>query len=151
MNKIKRMRMFRREFMGHYYERMMNISRFIVHSIPALNDDRNNMSIKQLCGLFHSDLFCSEVFTSYADEKMSGVQYLCELFDKYGIEPRLDRMVMVLTTGEYHPELTEDEKNLCKILIGDCKSSHILLVTDPSLGKQVRINYATFNSENPLV
>ena len=150
INKIKRMRMFRREFMGHYYERMMNISRFIVHSIPALNDDRNNMSIKQLCGLFHSDLFCSEVFTSYADEKMSGVQYLCELFDKYGIEPRLDRMVMVLTTGEYHPELTEDEKNLCKILIGDCKSSHILLATDPSLGKQVRINYATFNSEKPI-
>ena len=87
---------------------------------------------------------------SIADEKMSGVQYLCELFDKYGIEPRLDRMVMVLTTGEYHPELTEDEKNLCKILIGDCKSSHILLATDPSLGRQGRINYATFNSEKPI-
>ncbi|MBP5799403.1 MAG: hypothetical protein J6W43_05795 [Prevotella sp.] len=150
MNKIKRKRMFRREFMGHYYERMTNISRFIVQAIPALNDDRNNMSIKQLCGLFHSDLFSSEVFSSYADEKTSGAKYLCELFDKYGVEPRLDRMVMVLTTGEYHPELTEDEKDLCKILIGDCKSSHILLATDTSLGKQARINFATFNSKYPL-
>jgi hypothetical protein len=60
-------------------------------------------------------------------------------------------MVVVLTTGEWHQELTDDEQRLCKLLIGDCKSSDILLVTDPSLGKQVRINYATFNSEEPLV
>ena len=151
MNKTKRKRLFRREFMAHYYERMMNISRFIVQAIPALSDDRNNMNIKQLCGLFHSDLFSSEVFTSYADEKTSGARYLCDLLEKYDREPRLDRVVVVLTTGEYHTEMTEDEKNLCEILVGDCKSSDILLVTDPSLGKQVRINYATFNSEEPLV
>ena len=150
-NKIKRKRLFRREFMGHYYERMMNISRFIVQAIPALSDDRNNMTIKQLCGLFHSDLFRSEVFTSYADEKICGARYLCELFEKYGVEPRLDRIVVVLTTGEYHPELTEDEKNWCDVLIGNCKSGNILLATDPSLGKQVRINYATFNSKDPLI
>ena len=143
--------MFRREFMGHYYERMMNISRFIVQAIPALKDERNNMSIRQLCGLFHSDLFSSEVFTSYADEKTNGARYLCELFEKYGVEPRLDRIVVVLTTGEDHQEMTEDEKKLCEILIGDCKSSDILLATDPSLGRQVRINYATFNLEYPLV
>ena len=143
--------MFRREFMGHYYERMMNISRFIVQAIPALKDERNNMSVRQLCGLFHSDLFSSEVFTSFADEKTNGARYLCELFEEYGVEPRLDRIVIVLSTGEYHLELTEDEKNLCKILIGDCKSSDILLATDTSLGRQVRINYATFNSEKPLV
>jgi hypothetical protein len=76
--------------------------------------------------------------------------YLCELFDKYGIEQRLDRIVVVLTTGEYHPELTEDEKNLCKILIGNSKSSDVLLAVEPSLGKQVRINYATFISEKPI-
>ena len=151
MNKIKRKRLFRREFMGHYYERMMNISRFIVQAIPALSDERCAMNIKQLCGLFHSDLFASETFMSYADEKTNGARYLYELFEKYGVEPRLDRMVIVLTTGEYHTEMTEDEKNLCEILAGDCKSSDILLVTDPSLGKQVRINYTTFNSQYPLV
>jgi hypothetical protein len=91
------------------------------------------------------------VFTSYADEKTSGARSLCGLFEKYGVEPRLDRVVVVLTTGEYHHELTEDEKKLCDILIGDCKSSDILLATDPSLGRQVRINYATFNSDNLLV
>ena len=48
-------------------------------------------------------------------------------------------------------ELTEDEKNLCEILIRDYKSSDILLATDPSLGRQVRINYATFNSQYSLV
>ena len=151
MNKIKKKRRFRREFMAHYYERMMNISRFIAEAIPALSDERSNMDIDQLCGLFHSDLFSSESFTSYADEKTSGARYLYELFDKYGIEPRLDRIVVVLTTGEYHQELSEDEKKLCRLLVGDCKSSDILLATDPSLGRQVRINYASFNSEYPLV
>jgi hypothetical protein len=151
INKTKRKRMFRREFMVHYYERMMNISRFIVQAIPALKDERNNMSVRQLCGLFHSDMFSSEVFTSYADEKTNGVRYLCELFERYGIEPRLDRIVVVLTTGEDHQEMTEDEKKLCEILIGDCKSSDILLATDPSLGRQVRINYATYNSKDSLV
>jgi hypothetical protein len=67
------------------------------------------------------------------------------------INTRLDRMVVVLTTGEWHQELTEDEQRLCKLLIGDSKSSNILLATDPSLGGQVRINYAAFNSNNPLV
>ena len=150
MNKIKKKRRFRREFMAHYYERMMNISRFITQAIPALSDDRSNMDIGQLCGLFHSDLFSSESFTSYADEKTSGARYLYELFDKYGIEPRLDRIVVVVTTGEYHQELTKDEKKLCEILVGDCISNDILFATDPSLGRQVRINYATFSSENPL-
>lgn len=151
MNKTKRKRLFRREFMAHYYERMMNISRFIVQAIPAFSDDRNTMSIGQLCGLFHADLFSSEVFTSYADEKTSGARYLCDLLEKYDRESRLDRIVVVLTTGEWHQELTEDEKNLCEILVGNCKSSDILFATDPSLGRQVHINYATFNSQYPLV
>ena len=151
MNKIKKKRMFRREFMGHYYERMAAISRFIVQAIPALKDERNNMSIEQLCGLFKSDLFSPETITSYADEHTNGTKYFCELLEMEDIDTRLDRMVVVLTTGEYHKELTDDEQRLCKLLIGDCKSSDILVATDPSLGRQVRIDYATFNSEHPLI
>ena len=98
----------------------------------------------------NSDLFSSEVFTSYADEKTSGARYLCDLLEKYDRESRLDRIVVVLTIGEYHTEMTEDERKLCRLLVGDCKSSDILLATDPSLGRQVQINYATFNSEKPL-
>jgi hypothetical protein len=151
MNKIKRKKMFRREFMAHYYERMAAISRFIVQAIPALSDERNNMSLDQLCGLFQSDLFSPETITSYADENTYGAKYLCELLEMEDVNTRLDKMVVVLTTGEWHQELTQDEQRLCKLLIGNCKSSDILVATDPSLGRQVRIDYATFNSEHPLI
>ena len=151
MNKIKKKRMFRREFMGYYFERMAAISRFIVQAIPALSDERNNMSMNQLCGLFQSDLFNPETITSYADENTNGAKYLCELLEMEDIDTRLDRMVVILATGEYHKEQTEDEQRLCKLLIGNCKSSYILLATDPSLGRQVRIDYASFNSKYPLV
>ena len=151
MNKIKKKRMFRREFMGYYYERIAAISKFIVQAIPALSDERNNMSIEQLCGLFQSDLISPETITSYADEKTNGAKYLCELLEMEDSNTRLDRMVVVLTTGEWHQELTQDEQRLCKLLIGDCKSCDILVATDPSLGRQVRIDYATFNSEHPLI
>ena len=150
-NKTKRKRLFRKEFLGLYYERMLNISRFIVQAIPALNDERNNITIEQLCELFQSDLFSPETITSYADENTNGAKYLCELLEIEDINTRLDRMVVVLTTGDYHKELTEDEQCLCKLLIGNCISSDILLATDPSLGRQVRIDYATFNSKYPLV
>ena len=143
--------MFRREFRGFYYERMAAISRFIVQAIPALGDKRNNMSIEQLCELLQSDLFSPETITSYADESTNGAMYLCELLEMEDINTRLDRMVVVLTTGESHKELTEDERRLCKLLIGNCKSSYILLATDSSLGRQVRIDYATFNSKYPLI
>ena len=142
---------FRREFMGYYYERMAGISRFIVQAIPALKDERNNMSIEQLCGLFKSDLFSPETITSYADEHTNGTKYFCDLLEMEDINIRLDRMVVVLTTGEWHQELTQNEQRLCKLLIGDCKSCDILVATDPSLGRQVRIDYATFNSEHPLI
>ena len=151
MNNIKKKRMFRREFRGYYYERMAAISKFIVQAIPALSDERNNMGIEQLCCLFQSDLFSPETITSYADESTNGAKYFCELLEMEDINTRLDRMVVVLTIGEWHQEMTEDEQRLCRLLIGDCKSSNILLATDPSLGRQVRINYATFNSKYPLI
>ena len=138
--------MFRREFRGLYYERMAAISKFIVQAIPALRDERNNMTIDQLCELFQSDLFSPETITSYADENTSGAKYFCDLLEMEDINTRLYRMVIVLTTGEYHKYLTEDEQHLCKLLIGDSKSSDILLVTDLSLGWQARIDYATYNS-----
>ena len=150
MNNIKKKRMFRREFRGFYYERMAAISRFVVQAIPTLSDERNKMSIDQLCGLFQSDLFSPETITSYADENTNGTKYLCELLEMEDIDTRLDRMVVILTTGDYHKELTEDEQHLCKLLIGNCKSSDILLASNPSLGRQVRIAYATFNSKHPI-
>ncbi len=150
-NKIKRKKLFRRQFLWFYYERMMNIAGFIVQAIPALGDERNDMSIGQLCDLFQSDQFCTETVTSYADEHSNGAEYLCELLEMEDLHTRLDKIVAFLTTGERHQEMTEDEQRLCKLLVGDCKYSDILLATDPSLGRQVRITYATFNSQYPLI
>ena len=151
MNKIKRKRWFRKEYMAEYYASVMGIACFIIMGIPVLGDQRNKISIDQLCGLFHSDVFAiPEEITSYADEKTNGAKYLCEQLRKYDIY-RIDRIIMIMTTGEWHQVLTEDEQTLCKLLVGDCKSYNLLLATDPSLGKQVRINYAIFNSKDPLI
>lgn len=151
MNKIKRKRWFRKLFMAEYYASVMGIASFITMGIPALGDKRNIISIGQLCGLFYSDVFAiPEEIASYADDKTKGAKYLCEQLERYDIY-RMDRIIMILTTGEWHQVLTEDEKKLCKLLVGDCKSYDILLATNPSLGKQVRINYAIFNSKDPLI
>lgn len=57
INRQKRMASLRKEFMSHYYERMVAISDFIFHTIPAQNNTGNYLSVEQLCGLFHSDFF----------------------------------------------------------------------------------------------
>ena len=151
MNKIKRKRWFRKDYMAEYYASVMGIAGFITMGIPALGDKRNNISIGQLCGLFHSDVFAiPEEISSYADEKTNGAKYLCEQLERYDVY-RMDRIIILLTTGEWHKVLTEDEQTLCKLLVGNCKSHDILLATDASLGKQVRINYAIFNSKDPLI
>ena len=151
MNKIKGKKRFRREVMTNYYFRMLDIGSFIINAIPYLSDERNNMNIIQLCKLFYSDYFYHpNTITSCAEEKSNGAKYLCKLLEKIGI-PRSDRIIIILTTGEWHKDMTEDEQRLCKLFIGDCKSSDVILATDPSLGSQVRIDYATFNSDYPLV
>ena len=47
--------------------------------------------------------------------------------------------------------MSEDILALEYVLVGSCKSGDVIYATDPSLGRQVRINYATFNSKYPLV
>ena len=151
MNKIKRKKRYRREVMTNYYFRMLRISAFIINAIPYLSDDRNNKNIDQLCKLFYSDyLYYPDTIASCSGEESNGAKYLCELLEKIDI-PRSDKIIIILTTGEWHKEMTDDEKTLCKLLIGDCISSDVILSTDPSLGSQVRIDYATFNSDYPLV
>ena len=135
---------------GKYYRRMTAISDFIVKAIPAINDKTNDnyIDVEQLCYLFQSDIFFSEEITSYADEGTSGAKYLLYLILIYDMLPHFDRMVYILTTGE--PLNTEDYLALEKVLMGSCKSGDVIYATDPSLGSQVRINYATYNSRYPL-
>ena len=137
--------------MEHYYERMAAISDFIVHTIPALNNAGNYMSVEQLCGLFHSDLFCSEETMSFASGGESGAKYLYDLHSLYNMIPKMDGIVVRLVTGAAHEVLTEDEKRLCNLLAEGRKYSDLILDNDPELGNQVVISYAAYNSKNPLV
>ena len=136
-----------------YYKRMTAISDFIVKAIPAINDKANDnyIDVEQLCYLFQSDIFFSEEITSYADERTSGAKYLLYLILIYDMLPHFDRMVYILTTGEPIEKMNEDFLALENVLMGCCKSGDVIFATDPSLGHQVRINYATYNSRYPLV
>lgn len=153
MNKTKRKREFRKEFMELYYERMVYISDFIIEAIPAIKDKANDnyLDTEQLSYLFESDNFYSEEFTSYADESISGAKYLHDLILKYKMLPHFDRMIYILTTSEPIETMTEDDLALQNVLMDNCKSGDIIFATDPSLGRQIRINYATFNTRYPLV
>ena len=138
---------------GQYYRRMTAISDFIVKAIPAINDKENNnyMDIGQLCYLFQSDFFFSEEITSYADEGTSGAKYLLYLILIYDMLPHFDRVVYILTTGKpIEKAMSEDIMALENGICGNCKSADVIYATDPSLGRQIRINFATYNSRYPL-
>lgn len=151
MNRIKRKKHFRIEFLEHYYERMSVISDFIVQAIPALKGVRNYILVEQLCELFHSELFCTEEIMSYASNGKSGAKYLYELFTSYDMIPKMDGIVVRLVTGTEHEVLTEDEILLCNLLAEGRKYGDLILDYDPALGNQVVISYAAYNSNNPLV
>ena len=110
--------------MEHYYERMAAISDFIVHTIPALNNAENYMSVEQLCELFYSELFCSEEIMSFAPEGESGAKYLYDLLSSYDMIPKMDGIVVRIVTGAPHEILTEDEKRLCNLLAEGRKYSN---------------------------
>ena len=132
---------------------MSDISDFIVKAIPAINDKANDNYLKteDLCNLFQSELFYSEELTSFADEGTNGAKYLLNLILIYDMLPHFDRVVYILTTGKPIEEaMSEDITALENALCGNCKSADVVYATDPSLGRQIRINYATFDSKYPL-
>ena len=144
---------FKKRMAARYFKRMTDISDFIVKAIPAINDKANDNYLKteDLCNLFQSELFYSEELTSFADEGTSGAKYLLNLILIYDILPHFDRVVYVLTTGKPIEEaMSEDIMALENELCGSCKSVDVIYATDPSLGRQIRINYATFDSKFPL-
>ena len=144
---------FKKRLAARYFKRMSDISDFIVKAIPAINDKANDNYLKteDLCNLFQSELFYSEELTSFADEGTNGAKYLHDLILKYKMLPHFDRMIYILTTSEPIETMTEDDLALQNVLMDNCKSGDIIFATDPSLGRQIRINYATFNTRYPLV
>ena len=145
---------FKKRLAARYFKRMTDISDFIVKAIPALNDKKNDnyMKIEELCNLFQSELFYSEDLTSFADEGTTGAKYLQNMILIYDMLPHFDRVVYILTTGKPIEEaMSEDIMALENGICGSCKSADVIYATDPSLGRQIRINYATFDSKYPLV
>ena len=144
---------FKKRLAARYFKRMSDISDFIVKAIPAINDKANDNYLKteDLCNLFQSELFYSEELTSFADEGTSGAKYLLNLILIYNMLPHFDRVVYILTTGKPIEEaMSEDILALENGICGSCKSADVIYATDPSLGRQIRINYATFDSKFPL-
>ncbi len=64
---------------------------------------------------------------------------------------KMDGIVVRLVTGTAHEILTEDEKRLRNLLAEGRKYSDLILDYDPTLGNQVVISYAAYNSNNPLI
>ena len=150
-NRQKRKKQFRREFMEQYYERMANISRFIVSAIPVLGNEMNYLTIEQLCGLFHSEDYYSEELESFADAGESGAGYLLELISKYKMIPDMDGIVVHLKTGENRDILTEDERQLCNQLAKEKMFSDLIIENNTSLREKVILRYATYKHENNLL
>ena len=151
--KVKLRCAFKKRLAARYFKRMSDISDFIVKAIPAINDKANDNYLKteDLCNLFQSELFYSEELTSFADEGTSGAKYLLNLILIYEMLPHFDRVVYILTTGKPIEEaMSEDILALEHGICGSCKSADVIYATDPSLGRQIRIDYATFDSKFPL-
>lgn len=151
LNRQKRKRCFRTEFMGHYYERMANIGDFIVQTIPALSNKGNRITTEQLCRLFRSESFRTEEIMSYANENESGAKYLFDLISKYNMVPMMDGIVIRLVTGNEHDALTENDQRLCDLLKEGRKYADFIFDINASLGNQVLVNYATYNSMSSLI
>ena len=140
-----------------YYEIIWHISRFIVLTIPALKDKRNDMDITRLCRLFFTEEFYVQTqIRSYADENTSGADYILELIDKYHILANRDiekpsGIVLVMTTGRSDGSLSASEKALCKKIIEGYKYQNVLFATDTSLGNQIDIRFIEYESKESLL
>jgi hypothetical protein len=140
-NRSKRKKRFREEFMDLYYRRLSVIAEYIAKTISWLED----LSIDHLCQLFYSEKFCTEVIRSYTKNE-SGVEYLYRIIKDYKMIPNMEHLILLVTTGENG--ITPEEKSMLHHLASTVcgyKQYHVFFATDPSLGNQAIISYASYN------
>lgn len=147
LNKPKRKKMFRREYMENYFKQMASISDFIIQALPTMSNEKNHMSLEQLCGLFNAEIFCQKEIMSYAPDGDSGAKYLFDLISTYDMVQKKDGIIVRLVTGTKHNDLSEDEISLFNLMAEGCRYSDLILDYDPSLGNQVTLCYATYNCD----
>lgn len=149
INKIKRKRLFRQEFMDTYYERMEAIGNFVVRVLPALSCKANSLSIAQLCKLYYSGTFASNTIQSYADETTDAANYMAELINKYDMLPHAANAIIYLTTGHDRDKtsmLNPQEEKLVEAIADRVFTTEknngtvdLILGCNPALGHQIEI------------
>ena len=149
INKTKRKRLFRKDFMETYYDRMEAISSFIVQVLPALSVGANSLTIGQLCKLFFSIKFATTVIQSYADETSDAASYMSDLICKYDMLPHGKNAIIYLVTGHSwdNPSVLNPEENeLLKIIVDKVITAterkgtvDLILDNNPVLGRQIEI------------
>lgn len=159
VNRIKRKMLFRKEFMEHYYERMIDICEFIIKTIPAftIRAGHNYLSIKDICQLFKSDSFCSVEIKSYADEKTDSAIYLLELIKKYDMLPNADNVVVYIAHGfdnNVDNYIRHEEWQLydaiCSVVHGKKGNGGACFIENviPELGRQTVVEVICYNGED---
>lgn len=149
INKTKRKRLFRQDFMETYYDRMEAISSFIVQVLPALSVGANSLTIGQLCKLFFSSKFASTVIQSYADETSDAASYMSDLICKYDMLPHGKNAIIYLVTGHSwdNPSVLNPKENeLLKVIVDKVITTterkgtvDLILDYNPVLGRQIEI------------
>ena len=149
INKTKRKRLFRKDFMETYYDRMEAISSFIVQVLPALSVGANSLTIGQLCKLFFSSKFATTVIQSYADETSDAASYMSDLICKYDMLPHGENAIIYLVTGhsrDIPSVLNPEENELLKIIVDKVITAterkgtvDLILDNNPVLCRQIEI------------
>ncbi len=89
----------RQAFLEKYYERMQNISQFILKVAPHLSHINNYVKISHLCRLFNSERFGIITIESVAEKNKDSATYLKELIAKYDMLPKAQNHIIYIARG----------------------------------------------------
>ena len=156
----------RQAFLEKYYERMQNISQFILKVAPHLSHINNYVKISHLCRLFNSERFGITTIESVAEKNKDSATYLKELIAKYDMLPKAQNHIIYIARGyDYDLELddgithealrpTEYElmNTICERLGEDEIGGTIDLIigVEPELGYQTLLTIVSYYADKPI-
>ena len=166
LNGPKRKRLIRQAFLEKYYERMQNISQFILKVAPHLSHINNYVKINQLCRLFNSELFGITIIESVAEKNKDSATYLKELIAKYDMLPEAQNHIIYIARGyDYdlelddgitHEALRPAEYELMNTIYEKIDGKEtggiidLIIGVEPQLGHQTHLTIVGYNSEKPI-
>ena len=105
-----------------------------------------DFSDAMISGNINDIRICSE----YIEDSVNHKFYITKNAEIYEILLPEKPYVIRKQPGLLYLPNRDDYLALENVLVGNCKWGDVIFATDPSLGRQVRINYATYNSRYPL-